>query len=167
MIRDKINKILDVLPEEELENIYWSIIPIKESYVFKQHLRQKGVQISQLMYEADKIIDLWDKTFAKNISENLKKEIFYEQFKWHIFSYEQKDCLKEDVAREAFNTVTKDELYVMYQGWPFVFLYTNANELVSDDLDSQQDIYVFDKNFTWTYVHTHESMCGPYFYKES
>ncbi|TKI53323.1 DUF4275 family protein [Lysinibacillus mangiferihumi] len=165
MIRDKINKILDILPEEELESVYWSIVPIQKSYEFKQHLSQKGVQISQLIYEENKIINLWDKTFAKNISENLKKEIHYEQFKWHIFSYEKQDCLKKDVAREAFDTISKDELYVMYQGCSFVFLYTNANEVVSKDFDSQQDIYIFDKNFTWTYVHTHESMCGPYFYK--
>ncbi|WP_429351212.1 DUF4275 family protein [Paenibacillus sp. 4624] len=36
---------------------------------------------------------------------------------------------------------------------------------IKADFDEQQDIYIFDKAFTWTYVHTHESMCGPYFYK--
>ncbi|WP_235617036.1 DUF4275 family protein [Lysinibacillus mangiferihumi] len=117
------------------------------------------------MLKADEIIDLWDKTFAKNINEQLKKEIHYEQFKWHIFSYEKQDCLKKEDAREAFDTSSKDELYVMYQGFPIVFLYTSAKEVVSKDFDSQLDIYIFDKNFTWTYVHTHESMCGPYFYK--
>lgn len=164
MIRDKINKILDSLPEEELENVYYSIITIQEDYEYKHHLRKKGVQISPI-YEADEIIDSWDKTFAKNVSEQVKKEIYYEQFKWHVFSYNKQDCLKKEAAREAFDAVSKDELYVTYQGCPYVFLYTNANEVVSKDFDSQQDIYIFDKNFTWTYVHTHESMCGPYFYK--
>ena len=32
MIRDKINKILDSLPEEELENVYQSIVPIQENF---------------------------------------------------------------------------------------------------------------------------------------
>ena len=48
---------------------------------------------------------------------------------------------------------------------PDVSLYTNAKSVVSTDFDSEQDIYIFDRNFSWTYVHTHESMCGPYFYK--
>lgn len=164
MIRDKIDKILDCLPEEELENVYWSIVFIQEDYIFKQNLREKGVVI-EVVNEAEKIIDLWDKRFAQNISEGLKEEIYYEQFKWHIFSYEKQKCLEREVARKAFDTLSKEEFYVMYQGSPILFLYTNANEVISRDFDTQQDIYVFDKNFTWTYVHTHESMCGPYFYK--
>ena len=33
-----------------------------------------------------------------------------------------------------------------------------------DDMD-EEDIYVVDKEFTWTYVNTHERSCGPYFSK--
>lgn len=94
MIRDKIDKILDSLPEEELENVYWSLIFIQEDYIYKQNLREKGVFI-ELVNEAEDIIDLWEKTFAQNISEELKEEINYDQFKWHIFSYEKKECLKK------------------------------------------------------------------------
>ena len=75
MIRDKIDKILDCLPEEELENVYWSIVFIQEDYIFKQNLREKGVVI-ELVNEAEEIINLWDKTFAQNISEELKEEIY-------------------------------------------------------------------------------------------
>lgn len=164
MIREKIDKILDCLPEEELENVYWSIVHIRENYLFEQNLREKGVVI-EIVDEAEEIIDLWDKTFAQNISEELKEKIHYEQFKWHIFSYEKQECLKKEGARKAFDNLSKEECYVMYQNSPIIFLYTNANEVVSRDFDSRQDIYIFDKNFTWTYVHTHESMCGPYFYK--
>ncbi|MEK8196154.1 MULTISPECIES: DUF4275 family protein [unclassified Lysinibacillus] len=164
MIRDKIDKILDSLPEEELENVYWSLIFIQEDYIYKQNLREKGVFI-ELVNEAEDIIDLWEKTFAQNISEELKEEINYDQFKWHIFSYEKKECLKKEIARKAFDNLSKEEFYVMYQGSPIVFLYTNASKVISRDFDMQQDIYIFDKNFTWTYVHTHESMCGPYFYQ--
>lgn len=82
-----------------------------------------------------------------------------------MFSFELQQCLTHEDAREAFDNSSKDELYVMYEGLPIVFLIKNANNLVSKDFDSQEDIYIFDKNFTWTYVHTHESMCGPYFYE--
>lgn len=84
MIRDKIDKILDSLPEEELENVYWSLVFFKEDYIYKQHLCEKGVVI-ELVNEAEEIINLWDKTFAQNISEKIKEEINYGQFKWHIF----------------------------------------------------------------------------------
>lgn len=53
----------------------------------------------------------------------------------------------------------------MYQNSPRVLLYSNANAVAAEDFDSQQDIYVFNKNFTWTNVNTHEDMCGPYFIK--
>ena len=29
----------------------------------------------------------------------------------------------------------------------------------------EEDVYVVDENFTWTYVVTHENYCGPYFSK--
>jgi len=100
MIRDKIDKILDCLPEEELENVYWSIVFIQEDYLYKQNLREKGVVI-EVVNEAEKIIDLWDKRFAQNISEGLKEEIYYEQFKWHIFSYEKQKMLGKGSCQKS------------------------------------------------------------------
>ena len=32
-------------------------------------------------------------------------------------------------------------------------------------LDEMTEIYVIDSDFSWTYIKTHESMCGPYFMK--
>jgi hypothetical protein len=32
-------------------------------------------------------------------------------------------------------------------------------------LPASHDWYLVDKHFTWTYVHTHEADCGPYFCK--
>ncbi|OEH91145.1 DUF4275 family protein [Bacillus solimangrovi] len=165
MIRDKINKILDSLPEEELNEVYWSISYIQENYMFKKNLFDKGVGMKGLYDESEEIIEMWDKTFTQNISEAEKEEIYYEQYKWHIFSYKKQDCLIEEKARKAFDTMSKDEIYVMYEGSPIVSLYTNAKVVIAKDFDSQHDIYLFDKDFTWTYIHTHESMCGPYFYE--
>ncbi len=164
MIRDKINQILDKLPEDELNNVYWSIKSIEQEYLHNKSLQDKGV-ITSYLEESEELIQKWDYSFAKNISESVKRDIYYDQFKWHIFSYEKQECLKEEEARNAFNAVAKEELYIMYQGNPIVSLYSNASELKAEDFDSKQDIYIFDKNFSWTYVLTHESMCGPYYYK--
>ncbi|MBM7606677.1 hypothetical protein JOC75_004731 [Metabacillus crassostreae] len=164
MIRTKINQLLDKLPEEELENVYWSIKSIEEEYLYNKNLQDKGVVISDIE-DSEELIKRWDRTFAKNISDHVKRDIYYDQFRWHIFSYEKQECLEEEAARNAFNAVEKQDLYIMYQGVTSVLLYLNASELVAENFDSQQDIYIFDKNFSWTYVNTHESMCGPYFYK--
>lgn len=164
MIRAQIEGILEDLPEEELESVYWSIKFIHEGYLFKKSLLDKGVMIEELFGEAEEIKDLWDSTFAKNVNEEMRESIHYDQFKWHIFSYEKQDCFKESAARKAFDAVSKDELYVMYQNSPYVMQCSHAHKVIAADFDSQQDIYIFDKHFTWTYIHTHESMCGPYFY---
>ncbi|MCG7336107.1 DUF4275 family protein [Sporosarcina sp. ACRSM] len=164
MIRAQIDEILDGLPEEELENVYWSIKFIQENYLFKKNLLDKGVMIEDLFEEAEEIKDLWDSAFAKNVNEEMRESIHYDQFKWHIFSYEKQDCFKGSAARKAFDAVFKDELYVMYQNSPYIMQYSKADKVIAADFDSQQDIYIFDKHFTWTYVHTHEETCGPYFY---
>ncbi len=41
----------------------------------------------------------------------------------------------------------------------------NSHLLKSSDFDMDPDVYVFDPFNRWTYVHTHEAQCGPYFYK--
>ncbi|CAM3916602.1 hypothetical protein GCM10009865_54200 [Aeromicrobium ponti] len=46
----------------------------------------------------------------------------------------------------------------------------NAKKLKAEDITNRieeymDDVYVVDKDFTWTYIHTHEEFCGPYFYK--
>lgn len=163
LIRTRINQILDTLPEEELENVYWAIEHIRKKYFYNWSLFGKGVKITNLFEESQQIIALWEKAFTHNISEETKRNIHFNQFRWHIFSYEQRECLKEEAAREAFDNIVKEEIYVMYQRSPYVMLYSNASDLQAADFDEEQDIYLFDKSFAWTYVHTHESMCGPYF----
>jgi len=39
-------------------------------------------------------------------------------------------------------------------------------ELTIDCIENElvNDIYLFDESFKWTYVNTHEVMCGPYFF---
>jgi hypothetical protein len=60
--------------------------------------------------------------------------------------------------------IVKNEVYMMYQNSPEILRCKYVNGLVSSDFDHEQDIYIFDVDYTWTYVHTHEEMCGPYFY---
>ncbi|MEC0269537.1 MULTISPECIES: DUF4275 family protein [Paenibacillus] len=166
MYRQEINQMIDSLPDEELVKVYWSIEEIRQKYLFTKTMQDKGVVIVTLLDKEHGIMDKWDSVFAKNISDETKRQIRYDQYKWHIFSFKKQNCIEKEAARNAFDAVTKTELFVMYQNIPdIVFEYNNASDIVASDFDYEQDIYLFDKSFTWTYVYTHESMCGPYFYK--
>ncbi|MEC0178436.1 DUF4275 family protein [Paenibacillus favisporus] len=148
-----------------MQEIFWTVEAVRKNYLFKKNLQDKGVVVSEIYEGFVQIVAAWDCAFAHNISEETKKVIHYDQFKWHIFSYEKKRCLKEEAARHAFDELKKDEIYIMYQSRPYIYLYENAQDVRASDFDSEQDIYIFDKKFTWTYIHTHESSCGPYLYK--
>lgn len=165
MIKEKIISMLDQLPDEELENVFWAIQHIERAYLYGWNLFGKGVKITNQFEQSEKLIACWDYTFASHLSEETKETIFYNEFKWHIFSNKLRECLVDQAAREAFNVLEKDELYVMYQHSPYVTLLSSAKEIVAEDFDSEQDIYIFDKTFTWTYVRTHEVEFGPYFCK--
>ncbi|MEW4429694.1 DUF4275 family protein [Paenibacillus pabuli] len=167
MIREQINKMLDVLPESELNVAYSRIELVYHRYMFEQNLENKGVQVTELCEESEGITQQWDEVFAGNLDDEGKEAIYYSEYKWHMFSYKKQACLTGDSARDAFDSELKNDLYVMYQHTPFIQVYENAMAVVAADFDSEQDIYIFDREFTWTYVHTHEDMCGPYFYKIS
>lgn len=63
------------------------------------HLLSKGVCITEIYDETQEIVERWDNTFAQNISAEIKEAVYYSQFKWHMFSYEQQNCLKMEEAR--------------------------------------------------------------------
>ncbi len=91
---------------------------------------------------------------------------------WHIFSYEKKKCLVGTEAESAFHNEVKKEFYVFYQHCDDVLLVKDASLLHMDDILCETDnmykgdIYIVDRDFTWTFVKTHEHRwCGPYFTK--
>jgi hypothetical protein len=54
--------------------------------------------------------------------------------------------------------------FVFYQHSDYVLLQENASMFNTDDLINEQDVYIVDKGFNWTYIQTHETgWCGPYF----
>lgn len=106
----------------------------------------------------------WSKLFAASVSFDDKRAIGYESYRWHIFSFEKVTALTNSKARNSFNKCKKEQVFVFYQHRDEAFYIENANLLKSTDFDSDDDIYIFDRINKWTYVHTHESQCGPYFY---
>ena len=39
----------------------------------------------------------------------------------------------------------------------------SIGKIFANDLDKNVDVYVVAKDFSWTYVQTHEDSCGPYY----
>ncbi len=117
------------------------------------------------------LIEKWLATFGKNIDPKLMEDhvTSYGNLLWHIFTWGNVPCLKGDEAREAFDHLQYTEAIRFYDG------YSNHIEKVSVvgklsakkvDKDRGSDVYIVAKDFSWTYVRTHEiGWCGPYFCK--
>lgn len=112
----------------------------------------------------------WEDNFANHLSLEEKKDIYLYNnsgfcgYLWHLFSYEKKDCLQGQEAEKAFNKELKNSCYIFWQHTEYALIVENADILYANDFEDEDDIYVVDKEFHWTYVNTHETgLCGPYF----
>lgn len=160
-----------------LELLYKTMDEVSYSiYKYNRHLsqydyRQKWKEIYSrgvvciLQDNAASIKANWSKIFTQQVTKAEKKEIRYDQFRWHVFSFEKIKALEKEKAREAFDQCKKSNVYVFYQLKDQAFLLKHAKHLKSEDFDSDSDVYVFDPEQKWTYVRTHEEQCGPYFYQ--
>ena len=80
------------------------------------------------------------------------------------------ECLNEaeDAAREAFDALAYESaiLFRLGQRRNGEFALRDVSivgKISAAELDSPVDTYVTAPDFAWTYVHTHEDCCGPYF----
>ena len=112
----------------------------------------------------------WLSHFAKGVSrENIEKYVVSSRnYLWHVFSWElldKKVFLSGDSAKQAYDQI--DKRNTLYIDW---FEDDETKKLTTKlstakALDEMTEIYVIDSDFSWTYIKTHESMCGPYFMK--
>ncbi len=112
----------------------------------------------------------WLSHFANGISrENIEKYVVSNgNYLWHVFSWElldKKVFLNGNSARKAYDRIDKHN--ALYIDW---FEDDETKNLTaklstSNALEEKTEIYVIASDFSWTYIKTHESMCGPYFMK--
>ena len=133
-------------------------------------LKCKRISVTEIPKWTNYLRKQWEDHFANHMSLKEKKDIYlYDDdgicgFLWHLFSYEKRDCLKGKEAEQAFNSQMKDTCYVFYQHVDNALILEGAITLDVNDLLNESDVYIVDKEFTWTYVKTHETgLCGPYF----
>lgn len=135
-----------------------------------ESLRSKKVIVKEIPKWGAYLRKQWEDSFADHLSDNDKRSIyFYDEdgfcgYLWHVFSYERRKCLKEEEADIAFNKEVKKYCYIFYQHSDNALILEHASSLTARDFAEQEDIYVVDKEFNWTYAVTHETgWCGPYF----
>lgn len=141
-----------------------------QEYAYKQfckELVERGIHFTPINDRTTKA--KWTKLFAASVPKEKRKEVHFEQYRWHLFSFELLNALTDDEARAAFDAEPKDSVYLFWQHTEKAYLVENAHLFKAEDFDHDfipfSDFYLFSPEGKWTYIHTHESMCGPYFYK--
>ncbi|MBD1382196.1 DUF4275 family protein [Metabacillus arenae] len=136
----------------------------------RESLINKEVMLTELPNKGINFRKQWEEKFVKKLSKSQKIKINLDSLLWHAFSYNKLSCLEKGEAMYAFNKERKKECYVFIQHNDDALMLHDAKRIKADDFSGENDIYlsdvyIVDKDFTWTYVRTHESFCGPYFYK--
>ncbi|GGE59435.1 DUF4275 family protein [Priestia taiwanensis] len=136
-------------------------------------LRNKNIEVTELPDQGLFLRRKWESTFACHLSEKEKKFLHlldsdcYNGLLWHLFSYKKKECLEREEAEKAFYHEPKYACYVFFQDSDDALLIEKAMKLHVRDLVHKKmalGMYIVDKEFTWTFVTTHEKdWCGPYF----
>ena len=140
-------------------------------YAYAQHGKSvlaRGVQATPASGASLK--RRWSRMFAAGITPEQKKAICFNQYRWHLFSYQLLPALQGKEAEDAFLQAVKSTVYVFYQhcdnGWSLENAHLiRVEDFVEDVPCPWTDVYLFDPVNRWTYIRTHEPDCGPYFFK--
>ena len=128
-----------------------------------------NVKYTELSDEA--LMEKWLSTFGKGVDKNMMEEhvTSYGNHLWHLFTWGEVHCLQGDDARKAFDELQYEEAIRFYDGYAGHIEKTSVIEKITAkavDKDRASDVYIVAKDFSWTYVRTHEEgWCGPYFCK--
>ncbi len=124
----------------------------------------------ELGKKSRELVDRWLKTFAADLPEDILREHVLKScnFLWHVFGWGKTDFLQGDAAREAFDNLDYTEAVYFESGYsvsdyPRVRFISTVPKSPASRYDTLDDVYVTAPDFSWTYVHTHETDCGPYF----
>lgn len=113
-------------------------------------------------------------TFFSQLTKADKKNIFFDHYLWHAFSYKKVACLEGKLAITEFEKKIINNVYIFSQGDDnFIekenLTYKQLLDMIRKEIIAP-DCYVVDKNFRWTFVFTHETntnsdeyYIGPFF----
>ena len=114
----------------------------------------------------------WLDAFTEGVSEaDLGKHVLADgNYLWHAFSWKLVPCLEGEAAQKALAETPDTDLYLFYNEYPpqgasrvRPISKVEALSMPEPKTLAGADWYLVDRDFTWTYAHTHEADCGPYF----
>lgn len=115
------------------------------------------------------LIDNWLSVFGAGVDKSIMEEHVTSEcnFLWHLFTWGEVSCLKENEARAAFDKLQYSEAIKFYDGYCMdIDGVSVTGKVTAKELEDEAgDVYIVAKDFSWTYVKTHEHSCGPYFCK--
>ena len=170
----KIDKINDEVEKQKHIDLMDDIIDRVNEYdycvddynklLLKEEMKSRGILFTNSRYNVSQLKEKWEKAFTQELTEEIKDKIYFDQYMWHVFSNNKLESKVEGTARSAFDQKKKNSVFVFYQRKEEAFYIECARNLKASDFDLDEDVYILDADYKWTYVHTHESTCGPYFY---
>ena len=112
-------------------------------------------------------INKWLSVFGDGVDKKIIKEHVKAEYNylWHIFTWGEVPCLEGNDARIAFDALQYTEAILFCDGYSNrINGIRNVSKLTAQsvDEDAGRDVYIVANDFSWTYVRTHESDCGPY-----
>ena len=128
-----------------------------------------GKDIKQIGMSEDELLKKWLSTFGKRVNKEIMEEhvTSYGNLLWHLFTWGEVPCLQGDDVRKAFDDMQYEEAIRFYDGYASHIEKVSLIGKISAktvDRDRGSDVYIVAKDFSWTYVRTHEiGWCGPYF----
>ncbi len=116
-----------------------------------------------------KFICQWLRHFAADVEKKKIDKYVKDQYIWHVFSFDllnRDDFLMGDAARQAYNHTDKSACVFCDVFGPngVTDILLEAYETAENIDDQITELYVMAKDYSWTYIKTHEQdLCGPYF----
>jgi len=115
------------------------------------------------------LMNKWLSVFGKGVEKKILEEhvTSYGNLLWHLFTWGEVTSLQRDEARKAFDELQYEEAIRFYDGYSSHIEKASVIGKITAkavDKDKASDVYIVAKDFSWTYVRTHEKgWCGPYF----
>lgn len=113
----------------------------------------------------------WLENFAPEMTKSQYEKRHVNEYIWHVFSWKivpDGKYLCGSEARKAYDeTVKRGAMYINFFDDFSELLPITKDMYKAEQLENNPETYVVGRDFSWTYIVTHETVCGlgPYFMK--
>lgn len=136
----------------------------------KDALKKKGMFVKKLSNQGEFFRKRWENEFASALSASQKRKFIWTNFYGMHLAMKSSLAYKENKRFKRLSTKLRTTVICCLRMMNESLRLSKCKHLTTADLSENtnmylEDLYVVDKDFTWTYVIIHESSCGPYFYR--